>query len=141
MIDGDIGKLINFYRPWCNTKEYYVFHIIPAIYFESGNEITNVKFKTENCLFENRGGCFRITNEKSAEELYREVTDYVDAEIEPWLDKFKNKSDSVNAVIEGKTELRFSTVQFMIDNNYGFRILPLLLDNYERFYSYILLSG
>ena len=137
LIDGDIGKMINYYRPWINSNEHYCFSLYFGVYFESGERIENTLFKIYDCRFEKKSPDFEITDTLSQEELYHQVEHYYLTEIKPWIIQFKDKDSAIKAIIQGDVSVGFRTIQFMIDNDYGQQMIPFLLDHYQRVDSYI----
>ena len=137
LIDGSIGRIINFYRPWTNNTENYCFSLCFGIYFETGDRIENTSFKINDCRFEKNSPYFKITDTLSQDGLYQIVEEYYLTEIQPWIKQFIDKKTAIEAIIQGKVSIEFSTIQFLIDNDYGQQLLPVLLDRYLRVESYI----
>ena len=131
LICEDTGKIVNVIRPWTNTDDYYWFGFECGIYCESGETITDKEFDIYLCQVKKHVNGWPITKDTDAQELSEKVNVFFDHEVIPWFDMLSSKEKIISAFSAGDIKLDFHAAEFLVENGYGLRLLPKLLDNYQ----------
>ena len=126
--DG-LGKIVNFQRSWCNTKNECTFIINVGIYFEENSSIENLKFKECQCRISERPGKWWVLeNSTDITVLFHDFCIEIENVILPFLKIFTSKQMTLAEILIGHYPLSYNTAEFLVTNGYGREILPQLLE-------------